>query len=1137
MKYFTINTPRASLLLKNFPESSNEIQKIKYIMRIGFISLALLLTSFQLLLALPVKSQKISSVTVRMELKNETLLSAFKKIEKQTSFRFVYRKGELKTLPSKNISSSIYTVEQVLKMLLEDTDLSFKQVDNNLLILAIDTQTAGSVNLNESKESVADIVIRGQITDTQGETLPGVSIKLKGTDVGTTTDINGNYSINVPDKNSILVFTYVGFVTREIAVSDDVTINVKFEAANTALNEVVVTALGIKREKRNLTYSTQEVKGSELLIAKEAGVLNALAGKVSGAQITSSSGAPGSSTRIVIRGATSVLGDNQALIVVDGVPVNNAETGAVSRGAGSSRSIDIDPTTIENVNVLKGAAATALYGSAGARGVVIITTKGGSINKKPVLSFSSEASLENGIFPELQDKYAQGLNGVYANGENQKQSAAWGPLMDTLKINGQPAPKYNPIDLFFQTGHTTNHSVSLNGGNTNSGYFMSYSYFDQEGIIPTTNFKRHSFFAKYNSKITEKLSSSFQLSFSNSGQQRTPEGVDFSNPGLNPIFVIYNQPISWNPYPVFNAGGTQRIFRTGRNNPYWSLENIYNKYNVNRFIPVVSLNYQLNKWLTISERLGADIYTEMDNFKEAPSATLRTPGKLISNNSNFRQFNSDLIISANKQLGDYNLNVLLGNNIYSSYSQRNNIQGVGLAVNDFDNISSAATITASDRSFLQRKVGFYGQANIDYKDFLVLSVTGRYDGSSVLSTDNAFYPYGSVAGSFIFSELLPAKFASIIPYGKLRISYATVGNDNVGVYSLGTPYRSATINNIQFPYQGQGGFLLSSTLGNPNLMNERLNEVEVGLETRLFKDRIGIEASYFNRKSVDGIIPGVSISAATGYTGTTVNSAEISTKGFEFLANATPVKSQNFTWNTAVSFSRMRNKVESLYGELSQLGRIVVGQPYNVFYGSRFKRSTTGEVYVAANGLPIFDTTPGIIGDANPDWLAGITNNFNYKQLSLGFFFDVKEGGDILNQTELNNGFFGTSKITEDRNTPIIYNGVSVVDNKPNTVQVSAQNLYRFYSDYDEPAIQDASYVKLRNISLSYNFSKELLKRTPIQAATITITGRNLWIHAPNFTSGDPEASTYGTSNENQGLYGGAYPSTKSYNLSLKVDF
>ncbi|HEY1009835.1 MAG TPA: carboxypeptidase-like regulatory domain-containing protein, partial [Daejeonella sp.] len=375
MKYFTITT-REGTHVAFLSAKKNPKFNIAQLMRIGFVSLALVLITFQLLLALPVKSQKISAVEVKLELKNETLLAAFKKIEQQTPFRFVYRKGDLISLPSKSITSSTYTVEEALNLLLANTEFSYRQIDNNVLIV-----TGQSMPDQQQVDNFADIPIRGQVTDTKGETLPGVSIKLKGTQVGTTTDVNGNYSINVPDRNSILVFTYIGFVTREVTVNDNTTLNVNLDAANTALNEVVVTALGIKRAAKSLTYSAQVIDGASLDEAKETNVINSLQGKVAGVVISKSATGPGSSSRVILRGNRSITGGNEPLYVIDGVPMNS---GKRASGGGSFGGRDggggismINPDNIESMTVLKGASAAALYGSAGQNGAIVITTKSG----------------------------------------------------------------------------------------------------------------------------------------------------------------------------------------------------------------------------------------------------------------------------------------------------------------------------------------------------------------------------------------------------------------------------------------------------------------------------------------------------------------------------------------------------------------------------------------------------------------------------------------------------------------------------------------------------------------------------------------------------------------------------------------
>jgi TonB-linked SusC/RagA family outer membrane protein len=976
--------------------------------------------------------------------------------------------------------------------------------------------------------------VTGRLVDSSGNAIANASVQEKKSKAHTETGPDGSFSISV-SPSGILTVSRVGFETLEVSVNGRSELNITLKAKAESLTEVVVTALGVKREKRDLTFSSQEVKGDELVKTKEPNVVNGLAGKVSGVQVTSSSGAPGSSSRIVIRGATSIYGDNQALIVIDGIPINNDETGNLHSGPGSNRLVDIDPSIIENINVLKGAAATALYGSAGARGVVMITTKGGSADKKPVLSFSSDYSFDNALLPERNMKYGQGTRGKFYDGETQKTSLSWGPEMDTLKINGKSASVYNPYS-FFKTGHGNNNTLSVSGGGNSSSYFMSYSYFNQTGTVPNTDFKRHSMFAKYTNKIYKNLTSTFQIDYSNSANDRMPEGYALENP----IWTVYAAPISWNPLPYLNPDGTQRLYRYSRNNPYWVLNNVYNKSAVNRFIPVATFNYAPLKWLTLTERLGADIYAEQDKYKEAISSTLATPGTIIENNINFRQFNHDFIANANKSFGKFNVNVLLGNNIISTYYQNYYQKGVGLNILGFDNIGSASTITASEYHSLQRKVGFYAQANIDYNRLLILSLTGRYDGSSVLAKDKSFYPYGSVAASFIISELLPSSVTRIMNFAKARLSFATVGNDGVGPYSLSTPFVSQTFNNITFPFNGQAGFLQSSTLGNPNLKNERLNEYEGGLEFKFLQNRIGVEASYFYKKTIDGIIPGVAIAPSTGYTGTTVNTASIENKGFELLLNATPVKSKKFSWDVTLNFTKINNKVLALYPGTNQLGngftQIVVGQSYGVKYGARMKRNSKGELLIDANGLPIRDDQDGIVGNVTPDWLAGLNNTLRYGQFSLSFFFDMKKGGDIENNVDGYGSVYGTTKASENRAARVL-KGISIVDGKPNTVAADMQSYYQNFAGMLENVIQDGTYIKLRNVSLSYDVSPAVLAKTPFKSAALVITGRNLWIYSPHFTGADPEVSSFGSSNGAQGIYSFSAPTTRSVSITLKASF
>ncbi len=978
-------------------------------------------------------------------------------------------------------------------------------------------------------------VIKGKVTDETGGGLPGVTVKVKGTTIGTATGVDGTFQLNVA-KGARLVFSTLGFNAMEVLIADQKVLDVRLSTDDKQLNEVVVTALGVKREKRSLTYSTQQLSADVIANTKESNLVNTMAGKVAGVQITSSSGTPGASSRIVVRGSTSINSSNQALFVVDGVPINNDETGTTTNGAagsGVNRAVDIDPSTIESMSILKGAAATALYGSAGARGVVLITTKNGGFNKKAVVSFSSDFSIENPILPEMQRLYAQGTNGTYYNGEDLKIGQSWGPAVAGLMVDGKQVQTYDPYD-FYQTGHTTNNTLSLSGGSDKSEYFMSYSYLDQSGTVPTTGFQRHAFFVKQTNKITDKLSATFQLNYTNSEQNRLPEGA--SN---GPQFVVFLQPITWNPYPVLNADGSQRLYRLSRNAPLWTLDHINNRAVVNRFLPITTFDFKPLPWLTITERLGADIYTEQVKYTEDPSAAIGLKGQIQDRNTLYRKFNNDFIVNGEKQFGKFNVNVLLGSNYVSEYAQITQQEGDDIVVDDLNNISAGSTITTSENHSLSRKIGFYGQANIEYNKFLILSLTERFDGSSVLATDKQFYSYGSVAASLITSELLPQSVNNIMNFSKIRLSYATVGNDDaVGAYSLLTPYLQASRNTATgsylYPYNSQNGFLISDTYGNPALKNERLYEYEGGLELKFLNSRIGFEGSYFNRKSVDGIIAGVGISNATGYASTSVSSASVRNSGVELLLTGTPIKKKDFSWDVTFNFTKIKNKVLAITDGVTQLGRIIVGQPYNIFYGNRYARTADGQLLINDAGLPYAADTQGIVGDANPDWLAGVNNSFRYKNFTFNFFFDMKKGGDIQNDVESAGFYNGTAKVTEDRADRVVA-GISQSTGLANTVSVSAQKYYQ--SLIYESTIQDGTYVKLRQVGLTYTLPNKMLKKTPFSAASFSVTGRNLWIYSPHFTGADPEVNSYGTGNSVQGIYSFSTPTSRSVDFAVKLNF
>ena len=1028
-----------------------------------------------------------------------------------------------------------------------------------------------AVLLTSTVAVFAQSQIKGKITDKEGAGIPGASIKVKGGNSLTVSNPDGSFVL-AGQSGAVLEISAVGHLPETITYSGN-ELTVTLSQDTRVLAEVVVAALGIKREKRQLTYSTQEVKGESLVQAKQDNLVNGLAGKVSGVQISNTSGMAGSSSRITIRGNVSLLQENQPLFVIDGVPMDNTEAGAIdvfsqganntglNQGSTSNRAIDIDPSIIESITVLKGGAATALYGASAARGAILITTKSGAKSTKPIVTFSSSLKFDNPILGEYQTAYSQGAGGQYINGSIQngpRNSQSYGARIDTLKVDGAPVQTYNPRDIFFETGVTTDNNLSVSGGTDKSKYLISYSYLKNDGMIPTTQFTRNSFFGKFTNQITSNFSAAVTFNYINTVNDRTQEGNNLTNP----LWAIYPAPVTWNPSPATYEDGSQRLYRTlSRNNPYFLVENSGFTSTVNRFLPIVSFSYTPAKWITITERIGMDIYADNSRYHENNNINNGVFGSQTGGVSNrlqdFRQLNNDIIVSMQKNLSkDLFGSLSVGNNIFSQFSDTYTQSGIGLNIPGFYSISNTTSSIVTDNISKYRKVGFYAQANLEYKKMLNLSLTGRYDGSSLLPKDKQYYPYGSAGLGFVFTELMEKN--STLSFGKVRVSYSSVGNDNIPPYSLTTPYilgGSVSINHQNFPYDpGSGqvnGARLSNVQGNPNLKNESLNEFEIGADLKFFSNRLSLEGSYFNRESKD-LLSQIPIAPTSGFLQAIKNVGTIQNKGFELLLSGTAIKKKDFTWDVSVNFTQIRSKVTSLGEGVDQiqlggfggdLGGIylIKDQPYGVIYGPGYARNEKGQMLVDATGIPILSTDFSKLGDINPDFNAGLLNTFTYKKFSLTFLFDWKQGGDVMNVDNNYMWFYGTSKATEKgRETPFVVpnsvysTGDPSLDGKPNTTAVTAEEYWPAISGYGESQLEDGTYIKLRTLSLAYTLMPS--KKSALKSLTISAGGNNLWIHAPHYTSGDPEANLAGNGN-GQGVTNFQTPTTRSFIVGIRATF
>lgn len=1046
--------------------------------------------------------------------------------------------------------------------------------------------------------------ITGRVTDAKGNPVPGASIRIKATKKGISADANGIFKINVA-VNTKLVITGVGFDPQEIVVNGGETnpINIMLKQTNTSLSEVVVTALGIKREKKSLGYSAQEVKGDVLTEAGTSNAISALSGKIAGLQVTNSSGTPGAAAYIRLRGITS-LGGGEPLMVIDGVPMDNSTTGmSLGNVAQSNRAIDLNPDDIENVTVLKGPAAASLYGTAGSDGVILITTKRGK--SKFELDYSYGITLDQvNRLPELQDMYAQGTSGQYRSPLNHT-STSFGPLIDTLKWTGVsnkwdphgdivgasnpsgtiPVKPYDNARQFFRTGTTQTHSVAVTGGTATTSYRLSYSNLNQDGIIPLSSFQRNTVSFNADTKLTDELKMGSSVSYLTSGGSRVQEGSNLSGVFLG----LLRTPVTFdNSYGSSNASnmasyqladGTERTYRGAGvygapygyyDNPYWTVnKNKFND-NVNRILGNVYLTYNPLKWLSVTERLGLDQYTDSRKQNFALNSAAGQPGQVIYDIYYYKHLNNDLLVTLSKKLASrLNGSLLLGNNLYTESTQHNNQTGTGLTIPDFYDLGNTSTQSAFTNSSLLRKKAFFAQAKLDFNNDLFLDLTARDENSSAFVSNNHlkgqwfFFPSANV--SFIFSDALGLK-SQLFNYGKLRLSYGQAGR-LPAVYATSTYYSSLTIadgftTGLVYPINGQQGYF-GGTLASPTLKPERTSTIDAGADLKFLNNRVGVSFTYYNAHSKD-LLVSQPIPPSSGYLNIYTNAAEIQNHGIELELNLEPLKSNFLSWDIELNWSMNRSKVISLGPGIDQLtlggftnGSInaLKGQPYGVIYGVGYYKDAQGRTVISdgqdpntAAGYPILNSNAVALGNPNPQWIGGIRNAFTFRNFTFSFLFDTKQKFDIWNGTRGALVNFGMAKETEARGTSIVFSGVSghtdvngnvISSGSPNkTSALLSQSWYQGGGsgfNVTQPFVEDGSFVKLREVVLGYtlDLAKKLAGRKMfIKAVTFSLVGRNLLLFT-KYKGIDPETSLAGGAALGIDYFNN--PSTRSFGLNIKV--
>ncbi len=1046
--------------------------------------------------------------------------------------------------------------------------------------------------------------ISGAVTaQSDGAVIPGVNVVLKGTATGTVTDVDGNYQISVPQEGGILTFSFIGMTPEEVEIGNSSVINVALVEDIKQLTEVVVTALGVEREQRSLGYSVQEVQGESLAKSRETNIVNALQGEVAGVQIQGTQGALGGSSRITIRGSNSFLGNNQPLFVVDGVPMDNSSYSSNSQQSGfglgngqydyGNPIADINPEDIENISVLKGAAATALYGVRGSNGVIVVTTKTGKGKKGIGVTVNSSLTLDEAtnLIPH-QELYGGGAIQPTASGFTEftqdgvsylapaySKDGAWGPkydanimvrhwdswdpLADNYKETRPWVAPENDYSAFFETGKTWTNSVAFDGSNENGSFRLGYTNLDQSGITPESNMKRNtiSFSGSYN--LTNKLTASASVNFVNTkANGRNITGYNNGNPMQAftqwwqtqlDVERLKNYEMTDGSQYTWNSGGLT-LDDDGElisydpspvyfDNPYFVRNEFLQEDDRNRLFGNIELSYEINEHFTITGKAMRDGFSFMAR-EGWPQQTVDN-SEYSETTRSFNETNFDGRINYTQNFGDISVSAIVGGNRMHQTKTYSKVSTVGgIALDKFWHLSNSVgglqydvnSVRPNQEEWAINSV--YALASFGWRNIFFIDGSVRSDWASTLPEAENPFVYPSVSTSFIWSEYLNTDFIS---FGKLRAGYGQAANSPTP-YSLETTYAPVSPN-----FGSASRFSVPDSRNNPNLRPEFTTEWEVGVAVNFWNDRLGFDVSYYNRETTDQIVP-VDVSKSTGYDAQWINSGTMKNSGFEVMINAIPVQVGDFAWNLNLNFATYNNDVVELAEGVDQIlvgstwaANTVIqeGQPYMAIFGEDFVRNEDGRVIVDDDGFPTSTGEYAYLGSAIADYTGGLRNTFMYKGLSLSALIDFQKGGAI-HSTSLQ--WANYSGMTPES---AMQNGIDVRENgmildavtesgAENTTPIDPQTYYQSYWTVASPNVYDASFIKLREIGLTYTLPSNLLSNTPFREISLGVFGRNLAILSSDLPYLDPQVIA-GAGN-NQGLENAQVPSTRSlgFNLGLK---
>lgn len=1121
--------------------------------------------------------KSIDEVFIKLDIREGNLESILNAIEKKTDYSFFYTENNIRDNESIRLDLSKGTVADFLTEVAKKKNLHFKQVNNIISVKSLKSiQSNSPVEIQDNNEFLE---VTGTVKSESGELLPGVTVFIDGTTTGTVTDIDGNYSISVP-AGSTLVFSYIGFATKRVVVGNQSVINITLEQEARALEEVVIAALGIQKTSRSIGYSATNVGADEMTINRTPNFMNALQGKIAGVNVSSLGTGPGGSSKVRIRGQSSIAGQNSPLIVLNGIPIDNTNFGTRPGNQGADNAFgqrgggvtadggdglsSINPDDIESMTVLKGAAASALYGSRAKDGVIMINTKTKGDKKGIGITYNINHTIEQPLdFTDYQYEYGQGEFGVRPTTSN-PTSGQWSfgerfaPGMTQTLFDGVVipyAPVRNRINDFFRNGQNTTNTITLATNNDKGGMSFSFSDLNSKGIVPNNTFNRKTINFGFTHEFSKKFNVRGNINYSVENNQNPPNIADQDNSMPTTIYNLANSmPLDVLRDNAFDANGNEAVYSRFRNrtNPYFTLARQFNEIKRDRVFGNIAAVYHFTDWLYIQGRVGQDYWSRtqrVNNFPTGQASRAAAPagfvnGVLTQEARNFREVNADFIISATKEFGDFAFDANVGGNMMQRRSELNSTQVTDFIIRD---LYTPQNGRAKDPIYdlVERGVNsLFAFAEFSYKKTIYVNGTLRNDWFSTLSPENRSILYPSVSTSWIFSENTGT--SDWFNFGKLRLAYAEVGSD-----SDVAPYSNVLFYGINANlFNGQPvGQPIGSTLPNPNLRPMRVAESEVGLELKMFQGKLMVDLAAYNKITNDQIVS-AQISDASGFINTAINSGSSRNRGVEMLVTGVPVESNNFSWEVSVNGAYNKTQVLSLLtdtpGERITVGnhvfngelRQVVGKEMGQVTGFGFRRDDLGRVIYGANGLPL--RTPEMVefGSALPRWTGGITNSFNYKGVSFSFLVDFRIGGVLISGTNFNAVRHGLHKMTlQGREGGVVGEGVNQAG-EPNTVVAPVQSYWEIVRSQGlvEPVVYDGGFWKLRQVTAGYDFTKFIPEKWPIAGLRLNLVANNVLMLKKWVDNIDPESFGF-TSDNLVGMEATGLPTTRGMGFNLNVRF